>query len=158
MGDDTVQTANVNAEFKSAGTDYTDKLALEHFFLDTSTILRCVAAAIGHYSVHDFGAIESCKFVLDRCRQDLTVLSNPAEANDPDTSQDELAEECDYLREASFGRKFGESSYLGNDPRFKVPWVWQGSTERVLVMEYVDGVSVGGSMIDSLSQQDRNDV
>lgn len=72
--------------------------------------------------------------------------------------KEELAEECDYLREASFGRKFGESAYLGNDSRFKVPWVWEGSTDRVLVMEYVDGVSVGGSTVEILSQQDRNDV
>lgn len=70
----------------------------------------------------------------------------------------ELADECDYNREASFLRRFGDSSHLGSDPRFKVPWVWEGSTERVLVMEHVDGTSVGGSVIDQLSQQDKNDV
>lgn len=36
--------------------------------------------------------------------------------------------------------------------------VWEGSTERVLVMEHVGGVSVGGSVIDGLSQRDRDDV
>ncbi|PCH42965.1 ABC1-domain-containing protein [Wolfiporia cocos MD-104 SS10] len=70
----------------------------------------------------------------------------------------ELADECDYAREASFLRRFAEPTRLGNDPRFKVPWVWDKSTERVLIMEYVDGVSVGGNVINTLSQQDRNDI
>ncbi|KAH9942839.1 ABC1-domain-containing protein [Amylocystis lapponica] len=61
--------------------------------------------------------------------------------------KEELADECDYTREAS-----------GGDPRFKVPWVWEGSTERVLVMEYVEGVSVGGAAISALSQRERNDI
>jgi len=68
----------------------------------------------------------------------------------------ELADECDYAREASFLRRFGE--FLRNDPNFTVPWVWEGSTQQVLVMERVDGVSVGGSTIDSLSRQDRNEI
>lgn len=72
--------------------------------------------------------------------------------------KDELADECDYSREASFLRMFGKSEFLGGDPRFKVPWVWEKSTDRVLVMQHVDGASVGGSLIDTLSQQDRNDV
>ncbi|KZT65108.1 ABC1-domain-containing protein [Daedalea quercina L-15889] len=70
----------------------------------------------------------------------------------------ELADECDYSREAGFARRFAEPGSLGNDRRFKVPWVWDGSTERVLVMEHVDGVSVGGSVINSLSQADRNHI
>ncbi|CCM05951.1 uncharacterized protein FIBRA_08190 [Fibroporia radiculosa] len=70
----------------------------------------------------------------------------------------ELADECDYSREASFLRKFGLPSYLGNDPDFKVPWAWDGSSDRVLVMEHVDGVSVGGAMINSLNQRERNDI
>ena len=70
----------------------------------------------------------------------------------------ELKDECDYSREASFIRRFGSSSHLGDDSRFKIPWVWKGSTDRVLVMEHVDGVSVGGSVIDHLSQQDKDDV
>jgi len=70
----------------------------------------------------------------------------------------ELADECDYSREASFLRRFGDASHLGPDPRFKVPWVWEGSTDRILVMEHVDGVSVGGSVIDQLSQQDKDDI
>ncbi|KAI0338606.1 ABC1-domain-containing protein [Trametopsis cervina] len=72
--------------------------------------------------------------------------------------KEELADECDYAREATFLQKFGSTSLLGDDPRFKVPWVWNGSTDRVLVMEYVEGVSVGGRMIDELSQADRNDI
>ena len=70
----------------------------------------------------------------------------------------ELADECNYAREASFLRRFGQPDHLGADPRFKVPWVWEGSTDRVLVMEHVGGVSVGGSVIDHLSQRDRDDV
>ncbi|KZT24999.1 ABC1-domain-containing protein [Neolentinus lepideus HHB14362 ss-1] len=72
--------------------------------------------------------------------------------------KEELADECNYTREASFLRKFGSPEYLGHDSRFKVPWVWEGSTDDVLVMERVHGVSVGGSMVDKLSQQDRNDI
>ncbi|EPQ56068.1 hypothetical protein GLOTRDRAFT_41127, partial [Gloeophyllum trabeum ATCC 11539] len=72
--------------------------------------------------------------------------------------KEELADECDYTREASFLRKFGSPDYLGNDPRFKVPWVWDGSTHDVLVMERVNGASVGGAMVDKLSVPDRNDI
>lgn len=72
--------------------------------------------------------------------------------------KEELADECDYSREASFLRKFGSPSVLGDDPRFKIPWVWEGSTDRVLVMQHLDGVSVGGRVIDEMSQRDRNDI
>lgn len=72
--------------------------------------------------------------------------------------KEELADECDYAREAEFARRFGRGDHLGSDLRYKVPWVWEGSTERVLVMEHVGGVSVGGSVIDGLSQRDRDDV
>jgi aarF domain-containing kinase len=70
----------------------------------------------------------------------------------------ELADECNYTREASFLTQFGSSAFLGNDPRFKVPWVWDGSTSTVLVMEYVDGASVGEAIVGGLSQADRDDV
>lgn len=70
----------------------------------------------------------------------------------------ELADECDYVREASFMKTFGSTEYLGHDPRFKVPWVWDGSTSTVLVMEYVDGVSVGEANAKNLTKNDRNDV
>ncbi len=70
----------------------------------------------------------------------------------------ELADECDYLREASFLKAFGTPEYLGNDPRFKVPWVWDGSTSTVLVMERISGVSVGEADALNLSREDRNDV
>ena len=40
----------------------------------------------------------------------------------------------------------------------QVPWVWDGSTDQVLVMERVDGVSVGGSVIEGLDQEERNAV
>ncbi|KDQ54699.1 hypothetical protein JAAARDRAFT_60642 [Jaapia argillacea MUCL 33604] len=72
--------------------------------------------------------------------------------------KEELADECDYTREASYLSRFGSPSYLGADPNFKVPWVWEGSTDRVLVMEKVDGVSVGGALVDRLTQQDRDDI
>lgn len=70
----------------------------------------------------------------------------------------ELADECDYTREASFLTQFRSPAFLGNDARFKVPWVWNASTSTVLVMEYVDGVSVGEAIVGGLSQADRDDV
>ncbi|KAJ6476371.1 ABC1-domain-containing protein [Mycena sanguinolenta] len=70
----------------------------------------------------------------------------------------ELADECDYAREATFLRAFGAPEILGGDERFKVPWVWDGSTDRVLVMEHVDGTSVGEAGISQLDQRDRNDI
>jgi len=70
----------------------------------------------------------------------------------------ELADECDYKREAAFLKVFGSPKYLGKDPRFKVPWVWDGSTSTVLVMERVEGLSVGEADISNLSQEDRNKV
>lgn len=72
--------------------------------------------------------------------------------------KDELADECDYSREATFLRRYGARECLGEDARFKVPWVWQGSTERVLVMEHVEGVSIGDAVIGSLPQGERNEV
>ncbi|PPR02529.1 hypothetical protein CVT24_001955 [Panaeolus cyanescens] len=68
----------------------------------------------------------------------------------------ELADECNYSREASFLKSFGSAECLGDDPRFKIPWVWEGSTSTVLVMEMVQGVSVGEANASKLSQQDRN--
>ncbi|KAJ7819196.1 ABC1 family-domain-containing protein [Mycena olivaceomarginata] len=70
----------------------------------------------------------------------------------------ELADECDYAREAGFLRAFGAPDHLGGDERFKVPWVWDGSTDRVLVMEHVGGTSVGDADISRLDQRDRNDI
>ena len=72
--------------------------------------------------------------------------------------KEELADECDYAREARFLRQFGAPEVLGRDPRFKVPWVWEGSTDRVLVMERVAGASVGGRTIEGMSQADRDEV
>ena len=72
--------------------------------------------------------------------------------------QTELTDECDYVREAEFLRRFGSPEYLGNDVRFKVPWVWDGSTKTVLVMERVDGVSVGEANALRISERDRVDV
>ena len=72
--------------------------------------------------------------------------------------KEELADECNYTREAACMRSFGSSEKLGSDTRFKVPWVWEGSTDRVLVMEHVDGTSVGDDAIHRLPQADRNEV
>jgi aarF domain-containing kinase len=72
--------------------------------------------------------------------------------------KDELADECDYSREASFLERYRRPDCLGADARFKVPWVWPGSTERVLVMEHVDGVSIGDAVIGALPQEERNEV
>ena len=70
----------------------------------------------------------------------------------------ELHDECDYGREASFLRKFGSSDFLGNDERFKVPWVWEGRTKSVLIMERVDRHGVGATAIHELTQRDRDAV
>jgi aarF domain-containing kinase len=72
--------------------------------------------------------------------------------------KEELADECDYMREAACMRSFGSPARLGDDARFKVPWVWEGSTDRVLVMEHVNGTSVGDDAILRLPQADRNEV
>ena len=72
--------------------------------------------------------------------------------------KEELADECNYAREAASMRSFGSAQRLGSDGRFKVPWVWEGSTDRVLVMEHVDGTSVGADAVHSLPQADRDEV
>jgi len=72
--------------------------------------------------------------------------------------REELADACDYIQEATCLRSFGSPGRLGGDPRFKVPWVWEGSTNRVLVMDYVEGDSVGGDAVHSLPQEDRDEV
>lgn len=70
----------------------------------------------------------------------------------------ELADECDYKREALYLARFGSQEFLGKDPRYKVPWVWEGSTETVLVMEHVGGTSVGEANVGMLSQEERDEV
>ncbi|KAH7882197.1 ABC1-domain-containing protein [Phlebopus sp. FC_14] len=72
--------------------------------------------------------------------------------------KDELAGECDYSREAEFLRRYNTPELLGQDIRFKIPWVWEGSTNRVLVMEHVDGVSVGDPLVAALLQVERNEI
>ena len=72
--------------------------------------------------------------------------------------KEELADECDYAREGAFMARFGDAAHLGGDPRFKVPWVWEHSTQRVLVMERVAGKSVGGQVVEGMSKADRNEV
>ncbi|KAI9453811.1 ABC1-domain-containing protein [Boletus coccyginus] len=72
--------------------------------------------------------------------------------------KDELADECDYLREAEFLQRYRSVGLLGQDSRFKIPWAWEGSTDRVLVMEHVDGVSVGELSVQTLPQEERNEI
>ncbi|KAI0028951.1 ABC1 family-domain-containing protein [Vararia minispora EC-137] len=72
--------------------------------------------------------------------------------------KEELADECNYTREAQFLREFGDNNHLGGDPKFKVPWVWDGSTSTVLVMEHVGGVSVGDEEVGKLSRVDKDDI
>lgn len=72
--------------------------------------------------------------------------------------KDELVDECDYSREAQFLRRYRSAKFLGQDHRFKIPWVWEGSTDRVLVMEHVGGVSVGELSVSALPQEERNEV
>ena len=63
--------------------------------------------------------------------------------------KEELADECDYTREAGFLRTFGDPDHFGGHARFKVPWVWDGSSQTVLVMEHVNGKSVGGELVEN---------
>ncbi|KAJ7085382.1 ABC1-domain-containing protein [Mycena belliarum] len=69
--------------------------------------------------------------------------------------KEELKDECDYTREADHLRTFGALDHLGGDPRFAVPWVWDGSTARVLVMEHLEGMSVDVAQLD---QRDRDEI
>lgn len=75
-----------------------------------------------------------------------------------DVMKGELQDECDYIREAAWARQFGEPDWLGNDRRYRVPWVWEGSTKEVLVMEEIPGMSVGEDEIKALPQAERNEV
>lgn len=70
----------------------------------------------------------------------------------------ELADECDYKREADSARFFASLNGLGCDSRYRIPWVWDGSTEDVLVMEMMDGVTVGGAEVEDLDQGTRDEV
>lgn len=70
----------------------------------------------------------------------------------------ELHDECDYTKEASAAKFFGSSEGLGGDPRYRVPWIWDGSTERVLVMQKMDGVTVGSASVESLEEGARDEV
>ncbi|KAL1697089.1 ABC1-domain-containing protein [Schizophyllum commune] len=68
----------------------------------------------------------------------------------------ELADECDYTREAGMARKF--SGFVEFDNRFMVPWVWSGSTKEVLVMERVNGISIGEERVKRLPKEKRDDI
>ncbi|KAL1739828.1 ABC1 family-domain-containing protein [Schizophyllum fasciatum] len=68
----------------------------------------------------------------------------------------ELADECDYTREAAMARKF--SRFVQTDDRFMVPWVWPGSTKEVLVMERVNGISVGEERVKRLPKERRDEI
>lgn len=73
----------------------------------------------------------------------------------------ELKDECDYVREAHYLQMFAAPGFLGASDmkeRFQVPWVWDGSTKDVLVMERVGGVSVGSEDVMDLSQDVKNDI
>ncbi|KAF5377713.1 hypothetical protein D9757_009379 [Collybiopsis confluens] len=71
----------------------------------------------------------------------------------------ELADECDYTREAGFLEKFRSPEFLGGDSRFHVPWASSISSDRVLVMEYVEGgVSLGSELITALPQKEKDNI
>jgi aarF domain-containing kinase len=74
--------------------------------------------------------------------------------------KEELADECDYVREATFLRRFGAPGPVGvgGDERFHVPWVWGGSTKEVLVMQHVEGYGLGSPEVLSLPQAERDEV
>ncbi|EJD42990.1 ABC1-domain-containing protein [Auricularia subglabra TFB-10046 SS5] len=74
----------------------------------------------------------------------------------------EIEDECNYLREAAWARKFRQWVHEdgvavgGGALKVKVPWLWEGSTRRVLVMEFVEGVSVGGEAVQRLPQEEKD--
>lgn len=72
--------------------------------------------------------------------------------------KEELADECDYEREAAYINKYRGLFPEQLDSRFRVPWVWEGSTRHVLVMERMKGVSIGGDVVKSLTQEERNEL
>ena len=55
-------------------------------------------------------------------------------------------------------RSFGSLERLSADARFKVPWVWGGSKDRVLVMEHMESTVIGEDAINRLPQEDQNEV
>ncbi|KAI9509005.1 ABC1-domain-containing protein [Russula earlei] len=70
----------------------------------------------------------------------------------------ELADECNYTLEATSMRSFGSPKKRGGDASFKAQWEWEGSTDRVLVVEHVNGLSVGGDEVHHLPQAERNEI
>ncbi|KLO18725.1 ABC1-domain-containing protein [Schizopora paradoxa] len=70
----------------------------------------------------------------------------------------ELHDECDYNKEAAAATFFGSPKGLGRDPRYRVPWIWDRSTERVLVMQKMDGISVGSTTVETLPQPERDEI
>lgn len=90
----------------------------------------------------------------------------------------ELADECDYIREAHYLQQFHspdflgttlwllvpikervDSSWSGNDSRFHVPWASSISSEKVLIMEYVEGgVSLSSELVMALPQEEKDKV
>ncbi|KAJ8580919.1 hypothetical protein M405DRAFT_847358 [Rhizopogon salebrosus TDB-379] len=68
-----------------------------------------------------------------RCRPKARAIHEhtrytPHPASKLKVMKNELADECDYSREASFLKRYGAPECLGEDTRFRVPWVWPGST------------------------------
>ena len=72
--------------------------------------------------------------------------------------KEKLVDICDYMQEAACMHAFGSPERLGGDTRFKVPWVWEGSTNWVLVMEYIDSISISRDSVDRLPQADHDEV
>ncbi|KAE9387814.1 ABC1-domain-containing protein [Gymnopus androsaceus JB14] len=71
----------------------------------------------------------------------------------------ELADECNYVREAHYLQQFRSPDFLGNDSRFHVPWASSISSDRVLVMEFVEGgVSLGSELVTTLPQEQKDKI
>ncbi|KAJ3982528.1 ABC1-domain-containing protein [Lentinula detonsa] len=71
----------------------------------------------------------------------------------------ELADECNYVREAHFLQQFRSPAFLGSDSRFSVPWVSSISSEQVLVMEFVEGgVGLGSDLVMALPQKEKDKI
>ncbi|KIK69169.1 hypothetical protein GYMLUDRAFT_67849 [Collybiopsis luxurians FD-317 M1] len=71
----------------------------------------------------------------------------------------ELADECNYVREAGFLQKFRSPEFLGSDSRFHIPWASSVSTDKVLIMEYIEGgISLGSELVMALPQEEKDKI
>lgn len=153
-----VHSAVLLGSVSPTGVD--EKVAVKIQFPD---IARSIDSDLGYLKVLlTAGKLLPRGLFLDKtikvCSELVFTLHNAHNLYFEKVMKGELADECDYTHEASAAQFFSSPSGLGNDPRFRVPWVWEGSTKQVLIMQFMDGVSVGGNVVDVLTQNTRDEV